>query len=203
MPTIPLDLESDTVVLPPPAMPAQATLEQALKKRRSTRSFLAEETLSLQTLATLLWAAFGMNRPGSGGRTAPSAHNWREIEVFAVLGEGAYRYDPRGHRLLLVKGQDLRRFTGTQDFVATAPLNLVYVADFTRMTDVRNDERGFLAGADAGCIAQNVYLHCAASGLGTVVRGLIDRRLLAQALGLSTTQRIALAQSVGYAGSEG
>ena len=203
MPTIPLDLESDTVVLPPPAMPAQATLEQALKKRRSTRSFLAEETLSLQTLATLLWAAFGMNRPGSGGRTAPSAHNWREIEVFAVLGEGAYRYDPRGHKLLLVKGQDLRRFTGTQDFVATAPLNLVYVADFTRMTDVRNDERGFLAGADAGCIAQNVYLHCAASGLATVVRGLIDRRLLAQALGLSTTQRIALAQSVGYAGSEG
>ena len=203
MPTIPLDLETDTVVLPPPAMPAQATLEQALKKRRSTRSFLAEETLSLQTLATLLWAAFGMNRPGSGGRTAPSAHNWREIEVFAVLGEGAYRYDPRGHRLLLVKGQDLRRFTGTQDFVATAPLNLVYVADFTRMTDVRNDERGFLAGADAGCIAQNVYLHCAASGLATVVRGLIDRRLLAQALGLSTTQRIALAQSVGYAGSEG
>ena len=203
MPTIPLDLESDTVVLPPPAMPAQATLEQALKKRRSTRSFLAEETLSLQTLATLLWAAFGVNRPGSGGRTAPSAHNWREIEVFAVLGEGAYRYDPRGHRLLLVKGQDLRRFTGTQDFVATAPLNLVYVADFTRMTDVRNDERGFLAGADAGCIAQNVYLHCAASGLATVVRGLIDRRLLAQALGLSTTQRIALAQSVGYAGSEG
>jgi SagB-type dehydrogenase family enzyme len=203
MPTIPLDLESDTVVLPPPAMPAQATLEQALKKRRSTRSFLAEETLSLQTLATLLWAAFGMNRPGSGGRTAPSAHNWREIEVFAVLGEGAYRYDPRGHRLLLVKGQDLRRFTGTQDFVATAPLNLVYVADFTRMTDVRNDERGFLAGADAGCIAQNVYLHCAASGLATVVRGLIDRRLLAQALGLSTTQRIALAQSVGYAGAEG
>ena len=203
MPTIPLDLESDTVVLPPPAMPAKATLEQALKKRRSTRSFLAEETLSLQTLATLLWAAFGMNRPGSGGRTAPSAHNWREIEVFAVLGEGAYRYDPRGHRLLLVKGQDLRRFTGTQDFVATAPLNLLYVADFTRMTDVRNDERGFLAGADAGCIAQNVYLHCAASGLATVVRGLIDRRLLAQALGLSTTQRIALAQSVGYAGSEG
>jgi SagB-type dehydrogenase family enzyme len=203
MPTIPLDLETDTVVLPPPAMPAQATLEQALKRRRSTRSFLAEETLSLQTLATLLWAAFGVNRPGSGGRTAPSAHNWREIEVFAVLGEGAYRYDPRGHRLLLVKGQDLRRFTGTQDFVATAPLNLVYVADFTRMTDVRNDERGFLAGADAGCIAQNVYLHCAASGLATVVRGLIDRRLLAQALGLSTTQRIALAQSVGYAGSEG
>ena len=113
MPTIPLDLESDTVVLPPPAMPAQATLEQALKKRRSTRSFLAEETLSLQTLSTLLWAAFGVNRPGSGGRTAPSAHNWREIEVFAVLGEGAYRYDPRAHRLLLVKGQDLRRFTSS------------------------------------------------------------------------------------------
>ena len=89
--------------------------------------------------------------------------------------------------------------TGTQDFVATAPLNLLYVADFARMTDAKPDERGFLAGADAGCIAQNVYLYCAVAGLATVVRGLIDRRALAlaRALGLPTTQRIALAQTVG------
>jgi nitroreductase len=73
----------------------------------------------------------------------------------------------------------------------------VYVADFAAMHDTRPDERPFLAGADAACIAQNVYLHCAAHGLGTVVRALIDRRQLAQSLGLKPTERIALAQSVG------
>lgn len=131
------------------------------------------------------------------GRTAPSAHNWQEISIFAVLPEGAFRYDGKSHRLLLVKAEDLRASTGTQDFVAAAPLNLVYVADFARMHEARPEDQPFLAGADAGCIAQNVYLYCAGAGLATVVRALIDRRRLAQALGLSRTERIALAQSVG------
>jgi SagB-type dehydrogenase family enzyme len=196
MSTITLDLQTDTVVLPQPALPHTTTLEQALKSRHSTRDFLPE-ALSLQALSALLWSAFGINRRDSGGRTAPSAHNWQEIDVFVVLPEGAYRYEAQGHRLLLVKAEDLRSATGMQDFVATAPLNLVYVADFARMPEVRPVDRDFLAGADAGCIAQNVYLFCAGAGLATVVRGLIDRRKLAAALGLSKTQRVALAQTVG------
>ena len=158
--------------------------------------------LSLETLSALLWAGFGINRPDQGGRTAPSAHNWQEIDIYAVLAEGAYRYDARAHRLLLVKAEDLRRHTGTQDFIATAPLNLVYVADFARMVDAQDEERRFLAGADAGCIAQNIYLYCAGAGLATVVRGLIDRHVLAHALNLTATQRIALAQTVGYPGPQ-
>lgn len=196
MSTIPLNLETDTVVLPAPAWPLPATLEYALKQRRSSRAF-APEPLSLELLSTLLWAAFGINRPDTGSRTAPSAHNWQEIEIFAVMSEGAFHYDAQGHRLLLVRAEDLRAATGTQDFVATAPLNLVYVADFARMHDAPADEQSFLAGADAGCIAQNVYLLCAAMGLATVVRGLIDRRRLAMALGLTKTQRVTLAQSIG------
>lgn len=200
MSTIPLNFETDTVVLPEPALRGEVTLERALKRRHSTRSFAADP-LPLATLSALLWSAFGINRQESGGRTAPSAHNWQEIEVYAVLAEGAYRYDPRSNQLALVNAGDLRRATGTQDFVAHAPLNLVYVADFARMTGVPEQQRGFLAGADAGCIAQNVYLYCACAGLGAVVRGLIDRRELAQALGLRLSQRIALAQTVGYPGS--
>lgn len=196
MSTIPLNLETDTVVLPEPALPSTAGLEQALRNRRSLRAF-APEPLSLATLSALLWAGFGVNRRDSGNRTAPSAHNWQEIDIFVVLPEGAFRYDARGHRLLLIKAEDLRACTGTQDFVANAPLNLVYVADFARMRDAKREEQTFLTGADAGCIAQNVYLTCASMGLATVVRGLIERRRLAAALGLSTTERVVLAQSVG------
>lgn len=198
MPTIPLNLETDTVVLPSPVLRQHLSLDQALKKRHSTRAFLAD-AITLEVLSALLWAAFGVNREQQGGRTAPSAHNWKEIDVHVVLAEGAYRYEPRTHRLLLVTAQDLREYAGTQDFVATAPINLVYVADLERMEEVRVEDRPFLAGADAGCIAQNVYLYCAAAGLGTVVRALIDRRELAHALGLPINQRIALAQTVGYA----
>lgn len=201
MSTIPLDLETDAVILPPPALAPQVSLDQALKGRRSTRAFLTD-TLPLESLSTLLWAGFGVNRTSTLGRTAPSAHNWQEIEVFASFAEGTYRYDPRGNRLLLVSAEDLRRHTGTQDFVAAAPVNLVYVADFARMADSHDEERRFLAGADAGCIAQNIYLCCAGMGLATVVRGMIDRRRLAPLLGLTVTQRIILAQTIGLPGRD-
>jgi SagB-type dehydrogenase family enzyme len=197
MSTIALNLETDTVVLPDPVLPDGVTLERALKRRCSTRDFAADP-LPLATLSALLWSAFGINRPESGGRTAPSAHGWQEIEVYAVLAEGAYRYDPQANQLALVNAGDLRAATGSQDFVAHAPLNLVYVADFDQLAGAPEEERGFLVGADAGCIAQNVYLCCACFGLGAVVRGLVDRRRLAQALGLKLTQRITLAQTVGY-----
>jgi SagB-type dehydrogenase family enzyme len=196
MSTIPLDLATDDVKLPPPAQFLGVTLDLALRSRRSRRAFAAEP-LSLEHVATLLWAAFGVNRRDSGGRTAPSAHDWREIDLYVCAAEGCFAYDAPSHRLALVKAEDLRAATGRQDFVASAPLNLVYVADFARMTDASDEERRFLAGADAGCIAQNVYLCCAALGLATVVRGLIDREGLAAALGLQPAQRIALAQSVG------
>lgn len=201
MSTIPLDLETDTVVLPAPVLSPQVTLERSLKRRRSARTFLPDP-LPLETLSALLWSGFGVNRPERHGRTAPSAHDWQETDVYAVLAEGAYRYDAQEHRLLLVSAEDLRRHTGTQDFVATAPLDLIYVADFLRMPNVSEEDRAFLAGADAGCIAQNVYLCCAGIGLATVVRGLVDRRRLAQVLGLTATQRITLAQTVGYPGRE-
>lgn len=201
MATMPSDPDTDTVHLPTPRLQAGFTLEAALKKRHSTREFLPDE-LSVEQVSALLWAGFGVNRPGSWGRTAPSACDGREIVVYAVLPEGAWRYDAREHRLLRVCTGDLRALTGTQDFVATAPLNLVYVveSEHGRQAQERDaEEHGFLAGADAGCIVENIYLYCAASGLATVVRGQIDRARLSAALGLRANQRVALAQSVGIA----
>lgn len=185
------------VPLPPPVLPLSITLAECLNGRRSSRAF-GSEALSGAQLSALLWAAFGINRPHSGGRTAPSAHDWQEIALYAVMADGSFRYDPQGHALTRVADGDLRHATGTQAFVASAPLNLVYVADFARMVDARADDRPFLAGADAGCIAQNVYLYCAGAGLCTVVRALIDRARLADLLGLGRTQRVALAQTVGH-----
>lgn len=190
------DLNADALALPWPALPEGMTLMNALRNRASTRAF-SNEAISAEQLSGLLWAANGVNRPATGGRTAPSAHNWQEIDLYVVLQQGSYRYDARQHRLLHLGAQDLRGATGLQDFVATAPLNLVYVADFDRVSAANGEDRSFLIGADAGCIAQNVYLYCAGAGLGCVVRGLVDRKLLAARLGLQPTQRIALAQSVG------
>ncbi|MDP3251681.1 MAG: nitroreductase family protein [Hydrogenophaga sp.] len=194
---ITLDLQSDLFVLPAPVVAPHLSLADALRERRSVRAFSAE-AVSAEVLSALLWAAFGINRPSTGQRTAPSAHNWQEIELFVVLAQGSYVFDAHNHRLNLVKAEDLRVSTGTQDFVGEAPVNLVYVANFDRMTGTTVEERPFLAGADAGCIAQNVYLYCSGMGLATVVRGLVDRRQLARKLGLRPSQRIALAQTVGW-----
>jgi len=184
--------------LPPPEIAGGMPLMQALKARHSTREFAAK-ALPPQVLSNLLWAANGVNRPDSGKRTAPSARDWREIDVYVATADAAYRYDPPTHTLTRVAAGDLRALTGMQDFVATAPVNLVYVADLDRISEEDATERRarFIA-ADAGFIAQNVYLFCASAGLATVVRGLFDPVALGKALRLGSQQRIILAQSVGY-----
>lgn len=197
MPTPTLPPPASTMALPPPRLDRGATLFQALDLRRSTREF-ATPPLPAGVLSTLLWCACGVNRPETGGRTAPSAHGWQEISVYAALEQGMYRYDPAAHALHLVVAADLRALTGVQDFVATAPLDLVYVADFAKMTDASDADRVFLASADAAFIAQNVYLYCAQAGLAVVVRGLVDRAKLAPAMRLRPHERIVLAQTVGF-----
>lgn len=188
---------TESIKLPPPEIEGGMSLMQALKERHSTREF-ASKPLPLQVLSNLLWAANGVNRPDSGRRTAPSAHDWREIDVYVATEEGAFRYDPPTHALSRVAAGDLRYLTGVQDYVSTAPLNLVYVADRDRMLEADADDKAFYSATDAGFIAQNVYLYCASAGLAVVVRGLIDRDPLAAALGLGRHQRIILGQSVGY-----
>jgi SagB-type dehydrogenase family enzyme len=197
MPTIALANDEAARQLPPPQTLRNTPLIDALKLRKSSREF-SDRELPLGVLSALLWAAFGINRPDSGKRTAPSARNWQEIDVYAVLAEGAFRYDAGAHTLQRKVSGDLRGLTGFQDFVGRAPLNLVYVANLTRMTDASAEDTAFYLAADAGFVAQNVYLVCAAEGLATVVRGLVNRKALAAEMGLRTDQRIVLAQTVGY-----
>jgi nitroreductase len=184
------------VALPAPQTSGGKPLMQALKERKSTREF-SPEKLSPQMLSNLLWAGWGINRE-NGLRTAPSSSNKQEIEVYAVTADGAYVYDAKGNALKPVVSGDLRKATGTQPFIAEAPLDLVYVADFSKMGNGDDNAKTATANANTGLIVQNVYLFCASEGLGTVVRGSVPRAELSKALNLRPDQRIALAQTVGY-----
>jgi nitroreductase len=172
-------------------------LMQALKNRSSSRSFSSEK-LPLQVLSNLLWAAFGVNRPETGKRTAPSAMNRQEIDIYVATADGLFLYNAKDNILSPVLAEDIRAITGRQGYVKEAPLNLIYVADFSKMGDTTSEEKEFYSAADTGFIGQNVYLFCASEDLATVVRGSIDRKALAKAMKLRPNQRIILAQSVGY-----
>jgi SagB-type dehydrogenase family enzyme len=187
---------SPEIVLPPTQKEGGMPLMEAISNRRSAREFLRQE-LPLPMLSNLLWAAYGVNR-ADGGRTAPSALKVQEIDVYVALPSGAYLYDAPAHSLRLAAGSDLRRVTGYQDFVDEAPLDLVFVADYSRMTLVPAAQRESFASVAAGAISQNLYLFAAGNGLSTVIRAWIDREAIADALGLSHDQHVLLSQTVGY-----
>ena len=184
------------IALPAPDKAGGMPLMEAISKRYSAREFAARE-LPLAVLSSLLWAANGINRP-DGGRTAPSAMNAQEIDLYVALPSGAYLYDAAANALQLVAGSDIRRVTGYQDFVDEAALDLVFVADHSRMKLVPVASRASFASAAAGAIAQNVYLFAAGNGLSAVIRAWIDRDAIAAALGLSHDHQVLLSQTVGF-----
>ncbi|MGO9137871.1 MAG: nitroreductase family protein [Syntrophales bacterium] len=188
--------EQKPIQLPKPQI-AGNHLMQLLAKRSSSREF-SSEPLPLNILSNMLWAASGINRQESGKRTAPSAKNLQEIDVYAATAEGLYLYDARANLLKPILAKDIRGMTGTQGFVKEAAVNLIYVADHSKMSSLSDEVKNLYAAADTGFISENVYLYCASEGLSTVVRAGIDRPALAKAMGLRPDQRIILAQSVGY-----
>ncbi|MBU4200716.1 MAG: SagB/ThcOx family dehydrogenase [Verrucomicrobia bacterium] len=188
--------ELQPIQLPKPRLEAGKPLMQVLKDRKSSRVFSSEK-LPIQTIADLLWAACGINRADSGKRTAPTAVNWQEIDVYIATAEGLYLYDAVAHGLKPVAAGDIRELTGKNAFVKDAPVNLIFVADLAKMGKASVPNKDFYAATDTGFVSQNVYLFCASEGLATVVRGSIDRPALAKAMHLRPDQKIVLAQTVG------
>ncbi|MBI5568399.1 MAG: SagB/ThcOx family dehydrogenase [Desulfomonile tiedjei] len=188
--------EMKSIQLPEPKFDSSKSLYQALKDRKTTREFKSGN-LSPQTMANLLWAAWGINRPDSGKRTAPSAYNKQEIDLYVTTAEGAYRYDPKGNALVPIVAKDIRELTSTQGYTKDAAVDLVYVADFAKMGEGEDGPKTILAAADTGFIGQNVYLYCASEGLATVFRAGMHKEKLAEALKLRPDQRITFVQAVG------
>jgi nitroreductase len=172
---------------------------QVLKARQTSREFASESALPMQLLSNLLWAADGVNR-ADGKRTAPSAMNWQNIDIYVATAEGLYLYDAPHHALKILLKEDVRAATGRQAFVKSVPLNLIYAADYSKSRTPRGEMPGVevWSSAGVGFISQNVYLFCASEGLATVVRGLFDGEALGKILKLRPDQKIILTQSVGY-----
>lgn len=189
--------ETQPIHLPKPQTSGGKPLMQALKDRHSTREFNTKK-LPLQTLSNLLWAGFGINRP-NGHRTAPSAVNWQDIDIYVAMEEGLYVYDAKGNRLKPILAEDIREMAGIQPFTQVAPVDLIYVSDQSKMARAGSQEQKDLySAADTGFISQNVYLFCASEGLATVVIAMVDKPTLAKKMGLKSEQKIMLVQPVGH-----
>jgi nitroreductase len=194
---ISLAQEPKSIQLLKPQIGSGNSLIQLLWKRMSSREF-SPKPLPVEVLSNLLWAGFGINRP-DGHRTAPSAMNWQDMDIYVILSDGLYLYDAKANQLKLILAEDLRGLAGTQPYVKEAPVNLIYVSDYAKMGEKTPNELKILcSGAHAGFISENVYLYCASEGLATVVRALIDIPALSKVMKLRPDQKIILAQSVGY-----
>ncbi len=191
---------TEPIQLPPPPTKGGPPLSQALAARQTAREFSARP-LQLETISHLLWSAYGVNRPATGGRTAPSAHNWQTVDVYVVLEMGIYLYDPKPHRLIPVATGDHRALAGTQDFVSTAPVNLILVANMSKTKKTAEDTDADVlswVSIEAGAISQNAALYCAANGLNSVLRVGVQRPAFSKLANLPADAKIILAHTVGY-----
>ena len=200
--------ELQPITLPEPEKDGGKSILAALWERRTTRN-ISPEKLPLRVLSNLIWAAFGVNREsaafGKPGRTAPSASNSQEIDLYVALPEGVYLYEAVPHRLTPVVAGDFRVRAGRRG-AATAPVNIFYVVDLTRY-DLGPGQPDRSIGdpevqksyyyTDTGFIAQNVYLFAASQGLAVWFHN-CDKENTVKEFRMRPRQRVLFAQSVGY-----
>ncbi|WP_370787902.1 SagB/ThcOx family dehydrogenase [Bacteroides nordii] len=190
---------ADKVIrLPKPNLNRNSEVMEAFANRHSTREYAAK-ALTLNDLSDLLWAANGINRPEEGKRTAPSAMNKQDVDVYVVLPEGTYLYDAKAHQLNLVAEGDHRgTVAGGQAFVKSAPVSLLLVSDLSRLGDAKNTHTQLMGAVDAGIVSQNISIFCSAAKLATVPRASMDTAKLKSVLKLTDTQLPLMNHPVGY-----
>ena len=186
------------IALPAPVKKGGMPLMEALNERQSIRAF-SDKEFTTQEISNLLWAAFGVNRTEKGKRTAPSAMDSQEIDIYVSLKSGVYAYDAKNNILKAVKSGDYREKMGKMNFVADAPLVLIYIVDFSKMSAKMTDEsKHFYSATDVGYISQNVYLFAASESLATVVNGSLDQDTISKVIPLTKDQKVLLVQPVGF-----
>jgi SagB-type dehydrogenase family enzyme len=203
-----LSLAQEVIKLPPPQKTGGKPLMESLNLRQSTRgNFGPAVKLTDQQLSNLLWAADGVNRPPNH-RTAPSAVDWQNIDIYVATPDGLFVYDPVQHALKVITKEDVRATSGLegqkggmqQDFAKTAPVSLVYVANMakTKAMNFGGQDVGIpWTYTGAGAIAQNVYLYCASEGLACILRAMIDADQVAKVFKLGPDQKAMLTSTIG------
>lgn len=184
--------QNKEMTLPAPQKTGGKPLMETLAARATNRALDPGKALSQQQLSNMLWAAWGINRP-DGRRTAASAMNCQEIDLYLIGKQGAYLYDATKHALEPVATGDFRSQVSAQEFAKNGDWIVIFVADHNKMKNASD----VTAGIDAGLIAQNIYLYGASEGLGVVVHASIDRNAIAKILKLKPNQHIVIAQTVG------
>jgi SagB-type dehydrogenase family enzyme len=185
------------IKLSAPAKVGGEPLMKVFNNRKSDRTF-APDKLKLQDLSTLLWAANGINRE-DGKRTAPSAINAQDVDVYVIMEEGAYLYDAKEHALQPVAAGDYREaVAGGQDFVKAAPVSLVLVSDLSRLSKNINEGTKLMGAVDVGIVCQNINIACAGMGLATVPRASMNQETLKTVLKLTDNHLLLMNNPVGY-----
>jgi hypothetical protein len=200
------------IELPKPTLDRGRSVLRALQQRKTIRE-ISDRKLSLQVLSNLFWAAYGVNRNkgpfGIPGRTAASASNSQEIDLYVALQTGIYLYDAFHHRLVPVTAGDLRTLAinpGQANWVAKAPVQLIYIVDVSKLYNTSGYQEPGLQDpevqksyyyVDTGLIAGNVYLFAASEGLASWFHN-CDKRGLKAKLKLRSEQQVLFGQTVGY-----
>lgn len=183
------------IKLPQPNTKGGMPLYEALSNRQTNREF-SDKELTDQQLADLLWCANGENR-NDGKRTAPSARNAQEIDIYVFNKKGVYLYVPEKNMLKMVIPEDMREGMSSRGkMIMAAPVTLLFFANYDKMNGFDEAGREFYGATDAGFVSQNVYLYCAANNLNTVVMGAIDRPKIMEIL--KVDGKPVLAQPIGY-----
>lgn len=195
-----LIMENQEIIkLDNPDLDRGLSVMKALSERKSTREY-ADKEIGLADMSDLLWAANGVNRPDLGKRTAPSALNSQDVDIYVCKKDGAYLYDAKENVMKRVSPEDLRpAVAGGQDFVKEAPVSLVLVSDISRFPGEDNEHKMLLGAMDVGIVSQNISLFCASAGLITVPRASMDTEALKKALNLTDTRIPLMNHPVGYA----
>lgn len=175
----------ETKALPAPVMTGGMPLMEAIAQRHSARNYDTTRAIDDQTLADILWVAWGVNPQGK--RTIPTSRNLQNMQLFVLTPTGTWEYDGPGHRLVKVNDKNLIPLCERQNFVKNAPLHLLYT--------IKNDRGG---ENHVGSAYQNVYLYCTSRGLSTVIRAMIDKEGLKREMNLPENHSVIVHQCIGW-----
>lgn len=187
-------LAADTIKFDAPPAKLDKDIMQAFNARKSAQGF-TEKVVSMKEVGNILWAANGINRPETGDRTAPSALNKQDVELYVFDKQNVYHYDHKAHALnLVVKGDHRDLFTERMK----TPVIILLVSDVSKFTYGSAEDQKVTGALDAGIVSENISLYCAGAGIDTRVRASMDKSGLQKLLKLNDKQIPMLNHAIGY-----